>query len=51
MNLIFEDENRRYEVKNLNDIDEIYSAIKDGLIAMNYHKNTAKQFIEEMKKE
>jgi len=51
MKIIFEDNVRKYEVKDLEDIESIYEAINDGLVAMSYHKDTAKSLIEELKKE
>lgn len=50
MKITFENENssRKYtaEVEN---IEEIYYAIQDGLVAVSYHKDTAKQLVKELR--
>ena len=48
MKIIFEAGTRRYEAK-VEDIEEIYEAVRDGLIAMSYHEDTANKLIEELK--
>lgn len=43
----FEGNNRKYEVTT-NNCEDMYEAIKDGIISMGYHKETAKEIVEEL---
>ena len=48
MIITFEQDKRKYSA-TVESIEEAYEAIKDGLIAMSYYKDTAQQVIEELK--
>ena len=50
MKIIFEGEGRKYEAI-VDSIEDVYDAIKDGLVAMSYCKETAEQFIKEFKED
>jgi len=51
MKLLFENNNTKYEVKDLEDLESIYYAIQQGLMAMGYPRESAKQLITEIKED
>lgn len=48
MEVILKTEDREFKAQ-VNDLEELYQAVKDGMISMSYHPKTANQFIEELK--
>jgi len=50
MRIKFESSTRFYEANVGDDIEDLYRAIKDGMVAMSYSKETAGQMAEELKK-
>jgi len=50
MKLTFENTNSKFQAENLETIEEIYDAIRAGLLAMTYHKETTEALVEELKK-
>lgn len=48
MEIIFKTEGREFKAE-VEDIEETYQAVQDGLIAMGYHKNNAKVFVEDLR--
>jgi len=50
MRIMIEDDGRKYEAV-VNNIEEFYNAVHDGLVAMSYHKDTAKNLVEELKED
>jgi len=48
MEILFKSQGREFKA-NYEQIDDIYEAVKDGLVAMGFHKNTANEFYKDLK--
>ena len=48
MKITFKCKHRKFEAE-VEDIEEIYEAVKGGVVAMGYHKDNAHDLVEELK--